>query len=210
MMITRSEEVCAETGVLYEHLAGEQQKWYEKTRFTCPDGCGSCCHGFEPALYWSEAVFMANWLMENQPEVAVTLADGSYQRPPQGMQGEETCIFYNDDSGYHCSIYGGRPFICRLFGASSFRGKNGDTVWRPCKFYPADRLASHRPPLVRKDYKKPEVEELLGACPPVMADIMEQAVAITPDDAEPEPLREVLPAVIRKILFERQLAERSE
>ncbi|MCQ2982462.1 MAG: YkgJ family cysteine cluster protein [Treponemataceae bacterium] len=212
--MTKVEEICSETGVLYQKLSSLQQEWYRNTGFCCPDGCGSCCQGFEPDLYPSEAAFMAGWLIDNQPDTAEQLASETYQCAGPGPAADtghnHTCIFYDNDSAYHCSIYGGRPFICRLFGASSFRGKNGDTLWRPCKFYPAERLASHRPPLVRKDYKKLEVEELLGECPPVMADIMEQAVAITPDDTEPEPLREVLPAVIKKILFERQLSNQTE
>lgn len=196
-----SDEIFEKVNALYGNLSSQQKDWYEATEFTCPDGCGCCCHNFEPDLFESEAIFMAKWLVENQRETAMQIAEGTYK---SGYTGK-TCIFYAENTDFHCSIYGGRPFICRLFGASAAKDKTGQTVWRPCKFYPAPALQAHKPPLAHIQYTKIQTEALLGKCPPVMADIMEQAVMLMPENTETAPLREILPATVRKILFEEQL-----
>ena len=51
----------------YERISREQGEWYDKTHFFCPSGCGKCCEGFEPDLSECEALYMAAWLLENQP-----------------------------------------------------------------------------------------------------------------------------------------------
>lgn len=196
-----SSELGEKAKEIYERLDVLQKEWYEKTKFTCPSGCGTCCHGFEPDLLDCEAAFMAQWLIDNKPEVAQALAAGEFRKD----YNEKTCIFFDPDNAYHCTIYGGRAFICRLFGASSFRGKEGAPVWKPCKFYPAEMLESRKPPLAHRQYTKEEVEELLGECPPVMADIMGQAVGLAPENTVTKPLREIIPEVIRKLMFEKQL-----
>lgn len=188
---------------IYDKLEQTQSIWYKKTNFSCPEGCGCCCHNFEPELFECETAFMANWLIENKPDVAMQLADGEYRKD----YSQKTCIFFNADSNYHCTIYGGRPFICRLFGASSSHDKNGNTVWKPCKFYPTEELAKHIPPIAHIQYTEEETESALGMCPPPMSDFMGSAVSLTPGNSKASPLREILPATIRKILFERQMEE---
>lgn len=201
--MTRSQEIAEKTGELYEKLEKLQKDWYDKTGFTCPSGCGSCCVNFEPHLYEFEALFMADWLLKNRPDAAKELAEGNFRSDYNGR----TCIFFNAESDYHCTIYGGRPFICRLFGGSSFRGKDGETVWKPCKFYPATDLEKHSPPLAHRQYTYEEAKNILGQVPPVMADIMEQAVSLCPGDTLTETLRESLPKIIRKMMMERQFSE---
>lgn len=196
-----SDEIFEKIDALYNNLSDQQKEWYLATNFTCPEGCGCCCHNFEPALFESEAIFMAKWLVENKKDIAIEIAEGTYKSDYNG----KTCIFYAENTDFHCSIYGGRPFICRLFGASAAKDKTGQTVWRPCKFYPASALQAHKPPLAHIQYTKAQTEEILGKCPPIMADIMEQTVMLMPENTQTEPLREILPKVIRKILFEEQL-----
>lgn len=197
--MTRSEEIVEKVSFLYAELEKLQKDWYEKTKFTCPSGCGSCCIDFEPDLYEAEVIYMADWLIKNRPETAESLAQDSFPSEPE----RKTCIFFDPESDYHCTIYGGRPFICRLFGCSSFHGKNGKTVWKPCKFYPAEKLSQHKPPLAHRQYTFEETVEILGAVPPVMADIMEQGLSLCPGQNETEPLRECLPKIIRKLLMEK-------
>ncbi len=179
----------------YARIQKEQSDWYEKCSFTCPEGCGSCCHGFEPDLFEGEVLYMAAWLLENQEEKAKKIADGEY--PFHHEDG--TCPLYNPDTPYHCSIYGGRPFICRLFGASSFRSRTGEKVWRPCKFYPEEMLKKHNPPLEKKQYSESETIEFLGAVPPLMSDMTENARSSS--NGETKLLHEVLGEKIRYLLW---------
>ena len=68
---TREYEILTETERLYQTVKVAQSEWYEKSRFFCPDGCGSCCHNFEPDLLECEALYMAAWLLENQNDIAL-------------------------------------------------------------------------------------------------------------------------------------------
>jgi len=178
----------------YERIAREQRVWYETTQFLCPDGCGQCCKGFEPDLFQAEALYMSAWLIENQNDIALQIADGAFPFD----NGEKTCPLFNPDSPYHCSIYNGRAFICRLFGASSFRSRTGEKMWRPCKFYPGEVLSAHNPPLEKRQYNEAETEKAIGAVPPLMSDFTE---GIASDSGETELLRNVLPSTIRHLLW---------
>ena len=180
----------------YERIKTEQTEWYGKTCFTCPEGCGKCCVGFEPDIFEGEALYMAAWLLENQHETALAIMEGNFPFD----NGAKTCLLFNADSPYHCSIYGGRAFICRLFGASSFRSQNGEKMWRPCKFYPDEKLSAHKPPLEKRPYNEEETLNALGAVPPLMSDLAESAFMSDPDK-KTDLIRNVLPAAIKKILW---------
>ena len=142
----------------YERIKSEQTEWYGKTCFTCPEGCGKCCVGFEPDIFEGEALYMAAWLLENQHETALAIMEGNFPFD----NGAKTCPLFNAESPYHCSIYGGRAFICRLFGASSFRSQNGEKMWRPCTFYPDEKLAAHKPPLEKRPYNEEGLQRALN------------------------------------------------
>ena len=180
----------------YLRISEEQNIWYEQTHFLCPDGCGCCCEGFEPDLFEGEAMYMAAWLLENQHETAVRIACGDFQFD----NGKTTCPLFNADSAFHCSAYHGRPFVCRLFGASSFRGKDGEKLWRPCKFYPDEKLSEHKPPLEKRSYSESETLDAIGAIPPLMSDMTENAF-LSDSNAQTTPLRHILPAMINKLLW---------
>ena len=180
----------------YGRIAGEQGEWYEKTEFTCPSGCGECCVNFEPDLFECEALYMSAWLLENQPETALQVAGGTFP-----FEREKACQFYNPDSDYHCSIYGGRPYICRLFGACSSYSKTGRKIWKPCKFYPSAALAEHKPPLEHRQYSAEETAAMLGAVPPAMSDIMQGALSFIPDSECTALIRDILPATIKKFMW---------
>lgn len=188
--ILKSMENC------YQEIMEQQKIWYEKSQFNCPDSCGECCRGFEPDLLESEAVFMAAWLIENQPEIAEKVAQGQFPFPR-----EKFCQFWDENANYHCSIYGGRPAICRLFGASSSYSKNNEIVWKPCKFYPADDLLKHKPPLTHRQYSDAEVKEIFGILPPPMRDLMEKIVAENATSNETKLIRDILPTTIQKLLW---------
>lgn len=188
-------ETLLQMEAAYERIAQEQKKWYDAAKFVCPEGCGHCCEGFEPDLMEGEALYMAAWLIENQNEVALKIAEEKFPFD----NGSKTCRLFNSASPYHCSIYNGRPFICRLFGASSFRSRDGQKLWRPCKFYPEDMLAAHNPPLAKKQYSELETEKILGAVPPLMNDLTESIAASAA--GETELIHNILPSTIRYLLW---------
>ena len=94
---------------VYQKIQIAQADWYEKSQFFCPEGCGECCRNFEPDLLECEAAFMAVWLLQNQKETAQKVMEGEFP-----FMNNNGCPFWNENSSYHCSIYEGRGFICRL------------------------------------------------------------------------------------------------
>ena len=192
-------ETLIQIEAAYERIANEQKLWYDAANFYCPEGCGHCCEGFEPDLMEGEALYMAAWLLENQNDLALQLAGQNAESSFPFDNGPKTCRFFNPASPYHCSIYNGRPFICRLFGASSFRSRDGDKTWRPCKFYPEDLLAFHKPPLAKRQYSEAETLEVLGAVPPLMNDLTEEVAAVS--SGETSLVHDILPDTIRHLLW---------
>lgn len=192
---TRESELISAVQSACERIKKEQSEWYNRCSFFCPEGCGSCCHDFEPDLIEAEALFMAAWLIQNQKETALKVARGKFP-----FENGKTCPFHDFENPYHCSIYGGRPVICRLFGASSAYDKNRKKVWKPCKFYPAEKLAQHNPPLAHRQYDAAETEQILGAVPPAMSDLMEQ-IEFTSDNTQTKLIREILPQTISRLLW---------
>ena len=192
-------ETLIQIEAAYERIANEQKLWYDAANFYCPEGCGHCCEGFEPDLMEGEALYMAAWLLENQNDLALQIAGQNAEAGFPFDNGPKTCRFFNPASPYHCSIYNGRPFICRLFGASSFRSRDGDKTWRPCKFYPEDLLAFHKPPLAKRQYSEAETLEVLGAVPPLMNDLTEEVAAVS--SGETSLVHDILPDTIRHLLW---------
>ena len=191
---TREEEILVEMEKSFENISIQQSEWYKKSEFFCSSGCGECCRDFEPDLLECEALYMAAWLLENQPEVAKKIAEGIFPYPR--FKG---CQFWIENQSYHCSIYGGRAFICRLFGACGNKNKDGEIVFKPCKFYSADRLAQYKIPLSHRQYSKMEIEEIFGILPPVMSDLMELSLSFNPGTQKTELIRDILPKEVRKL-----------
>lgn len=181
----------------YKNIAERQHNWYQITDFLCPEGCGSCCVNFEPDLMETEVLYMAAWIIENQPETAHKIMLNEFPFD----NGDETCPLFNPDSKYHCSIYGGRAYICRLFGASSFYSKNNEKIWKPCKFYPEDLLKLHNPPISHRQYSTQETIEILGEIPPAMSDFLESSSSFGTDSKQTVLLRRILPETIRKLYW---------
>lgn len=199
---THEEEILAQTQKLYSSIADTQTQWYKETGFTCPQGCGECCRNFEPDLLDCEALYMAAWLIENQSEVADKILEGNFPFPEN-----KGCPFWDEQKEYHCTIYDGRPFICRFFGACGSKNKEGRPVFKPCKFYPAQLLQAHKPPLSHRQYSEKEILEIFGTLPPVTTDIMEAAVSLNPDNQTTEALRSILPKFIKHLRWISSLEE---
>jgi uncharacterized protein len=190
---TRVQAIIESLDIVYADLADAQAAWKRETPWNCPDGCGKCCVGFEPDVLEAEALYLGAWMLHHQRDRAEALVEGRFAAT--GDATAATCVLFDPDSPYHCTVYGGRCLICRLFGYSGDRGKNGDTRFKPCKFLPSDEFGA-----TRRQYSIEELTAIFGAVPPVMSDITAQACALSPDSAEERlPLREALPIAIAKI-----------
>lgn len=205
---TREEEILCQTEELYDEIKEGQSVWYEKSSFTCPSACGQCCKNFEPDLLDCEADYMAAWLLEKRPELADEVSKGNFP-----FAQNKGCPFWDENNDYHCTIYEGRAFICRFFGAYGSRSKTGENVFKPCKFYPAEKLAEHNPPLSHRQYNQKEMQEIFGVLPPLSTDIMEKALVLNPDNTKTKMLRDILPKAVNRLkwlLYMAGAEERSE
>ena len=48
--------------------------------------------------------------------------------------GSDHCPLFDPDNPHHCTVYGARPLICRLFGACASTTKEGVAEFRHCKY----------------------------------------------------------------------------
>ena len=195
---TRVQRIIDGLDELYAEVERVQLGWRAVSPFRCPDGCGSCCVDFEPDVLECEALYLAAWMLLNQRSRAEAILSGSFVSPRNDP--ERGCFLFDPDSPFHCTVYDGRCLICRLFGYSGDRGKDGELRWKPCKFIPLGESAGGES--AHRQYSAEELVERYGVAPPAMGDITAQVVALIPDSAqERKPLREALPQAIAKILM---------
>lgn len=181
---------------VYSDIEKAQTIWKKVSPMQCVKGCGSCCIDFEPDVLEIEALYMAAWLLHNDRERAMEIADETYIWPGFIDQ-SKGCFLYDPENEYHCTVYGGRALICRLFGYSGDTGKDGKVRWKPCRL---GNDAFLREGFIKKQYTEEEILSLTGVLPPVMSIFLREAVAIMPDEAgRTIPLREALPRAIRKL-----------
>jgi len=195
---TRIQELVESLDAVYADIEREQEAWKQATPFRCVDGCGECCVDFEPDVLEVEALYLAAWMLHNQKERALAILSGSFVSPrPDAERG---CAFFDPESPYHCTVYGGRCLICRLFGYTGDRGKDGRPRWKPCKFL---AISSDTPGgSFRRQYDEEELRAIFGAIPPAMGDLASRVLSLSPDSAqERQPLRSALPYAIAKILM---------
>lgn len=195
---TRIREIIDELDVIYENIETAQAGWRSACTFHCPDGCGTCCVGFEPDVLESEALYLAAWMLYHQRERALSIVEGSFVAPRRDPG--SGCFLFDPASPYHCTVYGGRCLICRLFGYAGDRGKDGRPRWKPCKFLPSGAGTASAP--LHHQYDEAELIARFGAMPPLMADVTSRAVALMPDEAGDRlPLREALPKALSRLLM---------
>ena len=176
---------------LYVDIDTEQRVWKRHTPAPCPAGCGMCCEHFEPDVYEYEALYLAAWLLAHDADKAETIRTcGALQ----SRNNDDGCFLYDPNTPYHCTVYGGRCLICRLFGHSGTRGKDMKIHWKPCKFI--EGIGKNRE---HREYDETELIELFGCFPPDMAQAAARLIALNPENTETRPLREALPAAIEKL-----------
>lgn len=195
-------ETLSSLDSIYNNINETQQVWIDNSPIHCPDGCGQCCFNFEPDVYETEALYLAAWLLTNKKQMALDIANDTFISPREKSNITDKgtgCFLFDPDSPYHCTVYEGRPLICRMFGYSGDEGKNGEIRWKPCRFIPQEKLES---PITHRQYTEEELLKLFGNLPPIMVDAMTQVLALSPDSAaETELLHTALKKAINKLLL---------
>ncbi len=197
---TRVAEIVGGLDAVFADIETAQSCWKEASPFHCAEGCGSCCVHFEPDVLESEALYLAFWFLSN-PDKAVrdraeALLEGRFASPRSDP--ENGCLFFNPDDPYHCTVYGGRTLICRLFAYTGDRGKDGRPRWKPCKFLPLEGLDGGLERRVQ--YGEEELLARFGTVPPIMSDLTARVVGLDPDTAHVRrPLREALPGALSRV-----------
>ncbi len=171
---------------------------------TCPPGCGSCCGPFVPDVLPSEAAFAAAWILDRDPGLAREIAAWNGSPPPA-----PPCPFLRDmNGGQGCSIYPARFLICRLFGASGARDKEGRPAFRPCVHMSVPGYPSRGEP--RPALTGAALRSAFGGEPPMMGDYGAALVALAPaDSGERRSMLEALPAAIVRVGLSLSLATRA-
>ena len=132
-------EAISELHAVYRRAYTATTSFASKRGVSCPTGCGRCCESFVPDASDAEAEYAARFLIlgGHSPDARNTITGA--------------CPFYHSSSPHHCVIYAARPLVCRLFGFSGTRDKNGRPVFRPCRHAEQSllRSGSGEPPAMR-------------------------------------------------------------
>lgn len=157
----------------------------------CPDGCGTCCQGFDPDVLPAEADAVADHLLASgRPD----LLDRAHRNP--GADG--TCVFYDPENPWHCTIYPVRPLVCRAFGFSRTEDRFGQPVFRFCRHMPTDGPAQ---------LSGTELTEAFPVPPPsITAFGAAQSALLPPEPGARQLLSQAVKASLPKIAWARQIA----
>ena len=180
-------------GRIYDRAEERMAAFAAKSRIACPAGCGRCCEPFVPDMLPLEAAWMASWLIHHEPSRAWELATAGFSLEERGSG---RCPFYAVAGSYHCGIYGGRALVCRLFGFSGGRAKDGQETFALCKHMLG--LAGSE----RRSWKGAELTRDLRAAPPLMSDFAAELVAIRPSESrERRLIIDALPDALKRVYF---------
>lgn len=113
---------------VYKDLEEKQKVFCDTFNVHCKKGCGTCCEHFIPDVYTIESKYLAYGLILNHKDEVVR------KRIMEWDKNSEYCPLYDFDNDYHCSVYEYRPLICRLFGATASKNKEGRPCFRHCKY----------------------------------------------------------------------------
>ena len=113
---------------IYNDLEKKQEIFCNTFDVHCQKWCGTCCEHFIPDIYQVEARYLAlGLILEGKAEEA-------RERIEKWKKDSGYCPLYDFDSDYHCTVYKYRPLICRLFGATASKDKEGRPCFRKCKY----------------------------------------------------------------------------
>lgn len=97
-------------------------------------------------------------------------------------------------------MYPARPLICRLFGFSAIKDKEGREAFSLCKEMPSRTSG--------RSWSGAEIQKEFGTRLPVMADFTAEVLALGPNEAgKRSPLTEAIPSALRRLLLRKRLVE---
>lgn len=113
---------------LYKESSFAFQSFQKESGLLCLSGCGGCC--IHPNI---EAT-----MLEMLPLALKIIDNGSENDLYEKLNEDHTiCLFYqktnSDGSQGYCKVYHERPSVCRSFGASARKKKDGTKEWLVCK-----------------------------------------------------------------------------
>ena len=185
---TSLKEKIDEIKRIYDELELKQKDFCSSFDIACIDGCGKCCENYIPDIKIVEAYFIAYGLIkEGRDKEIYELLNNN--------NNDKTCPLFIKDSKYHCSLYKYRPLVCRLFGASFNKDKNGDIAYRNCKWKNEEYLS------LNESNKK---KDLLI----FMSDYGEMLQEINPDDSDTELLTIAVKKALDNIYYILDLEEK--
>ena len=113
---------------IYNTLEEKQEIFCDTFDVHCKKGCGTCCEHFIPDVSEVESKYLALGLITEGK------SDEVRERIKKWNPESGYCPLYDFDNDYHCTVYKYRPLICRLFGATASKNKDGRPCFRRCKY----------------------------------------------------------------------------
>ncbi|MBN2736107.1 MAG: YkgJ family cysteine cluster protein [Spirochaetales bacterium] len=175
---------------IYCELDNEISQWALKSQFNCPEGCGLCCTNFEPRVGQAEALYLACYYISQSSQCLESL---------KSLKEVPPCFFYDPEPGPakgHCSVYPGRPLICRLFGFSASRNKQQQLVFRLCKIMHQNE---------ERQFTEEILKERFKILPPEMGRYSSQVNTLSPDlNWESMPLKQAVEKAIAHLYLKQK------
>jgi len=129
-------ESLGNLSALYDQIEDETSAFCDAYHIHCGEGCGTCCEHFMPDITSLEARMVAAYLLLIRKDLP--LIDQL-----EKSIGSDHCPLFDPDNPHHCTVYGARPLICRLFGACASTTKEGVAEFRHCKYNDAMTMPVH-------------------------------------------------------------------
>ena len=123
-------EIVSQVMDLYADIDKAVAEFQLRSGLRCPAGCGLCCPAADVRVTVLEMLPMAHEILCNH--------DAGVWMDRLAAQSEEgRCALYSEKQlsrAGHCSFYGLRPALCRLFGYAAVRSRTGTKALSVCKY----------------------------------------------------------------------------
>jgi len=188
----RAAELAKSVEGVFEGLEGEMEAFKAGCSLGCPPGCGACCTF--PDIEATVLEFLP---------LAMALADtGKAESILEELQhrSDARCVFFQalegDGQGF-CGCYPHRGMICRLFGFSALRTKEGKLRLAACRV-----LKTGEPARIQEGQRRLES----GVPIPVMPDYAQRLMLLDLGlGTEHLPINLAIRKAIERVLLERSL-----
>lgn len=182
---------------LFRTLGRDIARFQKRTRLGCQPGCGRCCEG----------PHVETTVLEMMPLAAHLWQKGEASRWLETVEkagNPSPCVFYQPDPAGQgkgrCSVYPLRPLICRLFGFSANRDKQGHRVLMTCARIKENQTA---------DYLDVQKHIDSGLPVPVMSDYILRVSPIDPVLGQKQvPINDAIHRAIERIGLRMSLRSR--